>query len=538
MTNKTITDDRVRRSIFPARIFGTSGNIENVSVLKEPVELQIGLSETHLAKVNGKGYVVLDFGREFNGAVRLLTQVAEGGGCRVRIRTGESVSECYAEPGEKNAGNHHTLRDITVTLPMYSDMEFLQTGFRFARIDFLEEKVVYVKAILATEIRRDLHPVGGFTCNDARVNRIFEVASETLQQCMQTYIWDGIKRDRLVWIGDMHPETTAIACLFGEDESVGRSLDYIREHTPLPAWMNNTPTYTAWWIVILHDYYEQNACTEYLKKQIGYLKGALDLINGVVREDGTIAADGSFLFDWPSHDSPDEIVGVYALWVLAAKKCRRLLEAVGESTETCDEMLSKLSRNHSLTVKKQKQCEAFLVYAGIRPAAESYEFLTEGGAKGFSTFLSYYILSAIADGGHPERAVELMKEYYGAMLDMGATTFWEDFDPDRVKGSAPLDRLPKEGEKDIHGDFGKHCYVGFRHSFCHGWSCGPVQFLIKKIGGIEILEAGCGKMRIKPVSAGFTDYRIDYPTPYGKVTIVWKDGKFDIEVPAGVELVD
>lgn len=118
MTNKTITDDRVRRSIFPARIFGTSGNIENVSVLKEPVELQIGLSETHLAKVNGKGYVVLDFGREFNGAVRLLTQVAEGGGCQVRIRTGESVSECYAEPGEKNAGNHHTLRDITVTLPM------------------------------------------------------------------------------------------------------------------------------------------------------------------------------------------------------------------------------------------------------------------------------------------------------------------------------------------------------------------------------------------------------------------------------------
>ena len=189
-------------------------------------------------------------------------------------------------------------------------------------------------------------------------------------------------------------------------------------------------------------------------------------------------------------------------------------------------------------MKKQKQCEAFLVYAGIRPAAESYEFLTEGGAKGFSTFLSYYILSAIADGGHPERAVELMKEYYGAMLDMGATTFWEDFDPDRVKGSAPLDRLPEEGEKDIHGDFGKHCYVGFRHSFCHGWSCGPVQFLIKKIGGIEMLEAGCGKMRIKPVSAGFTDYRIDYPTPYGKVTIVWKDGKFDIEVPAGVELAD
>ena len=32
---------------------------------------------------------------------------------------------------------------------------------------------------------------------------------------MQDCLWDGIKRDRLVWIGDMHPETMSILAVFG-----------------------------------------------------------------------------------------------------------------------------------------------------------------------------------------------------------------------------------------------------------------------------------------------------------------------------------
>ena len=93
-----------------------------------------------------------------------------------------------------------------------------------------------------------------------------------------------------------------------------------------------------------------------------------------------------------------------------------------------------------------------------------------------STFMSYYILKAVAsfDKG---KAIEMMKEYYGAMLDKGATSFFEDFDMEWVENSCRIDEFPKEGERDIHGDFGKYCYVGFRHSLCHGWSAGVVTFI-------------------------------------------------------------
>jgi len=538
MFEDRIIDSRVRESVFPVRLCAVAGAVEHAEILLERTDLQIGLSEQCLVAVNGRGFIVLDFGKEMNASVRILTQVIDGGECRIRIRTGESLSETYAEIGEKNAGNHHTLRDVTVTLPMYSDMEFLQTGFRFVRIDFPEEKRVFLKAVVAVSIHRDLHPVGGFVCDDERVNEIFSVASRTLMLSMQTYIWDGIKRDRLVWIGDMHPESMGIACLFGQDSTVERSLDYVRDHTPLPGWMNNIPTYTAWWLIILHDYFEQNANLSYLEEQRDYIRGALSLLNGVVNEDGTIAVDDSFLFDWPSHGSEDEKVGLYAIWVLAGRKSRRLLHILGEDTSVCDDMLGRLSRNRNTAVSEWKQCEAFLVYAGLKPAGEAHAFLTKGGANGFSTFMSYYLLCAIADGGGAAEAVSLMKEYYGAMLDLGATTFWEDFDLKWKEGSAPLDRLPQEGEHDIHGDFGKHCYVGFRHSFCHGWSCGPIAFLMRRIGGIEILEPGCKKVRIRPEAAGFRFYELTYPTPYGPIRISLRDGKTTVSVPEGVTLAD
>lgn len=40
------------------------------------------------------------------------------------------------------------------------------------------------------------------------------------------------------------------------------------------------------------------------------------------------------------------------------------------------------------------------------------------------------------------------------MLDLGATTFWEDFNLDWIPNAAPIDEPVPAGKKDIHGDFG------------------------------------------------------------------------------------
>ena len=100
--------------------------------------LQIGLNEPKIARFAPGGHVILDFGREMGGGVRILS--ASRKSCRVRIRFGESLTECCSEPGSRqNATNDHGLRDLHTELAMLSDMTFGATGFRFVRLDFEDE---------------------------------------------------------------------------------------------------------------------------------------------------------------------------------------------------------------------------------------------------------------------------------------------------------------------------------------------------------------------------------------------------------------
>jgi len=42
-------------------------------------------------------------------------------------------------------------------------------------------------------------------------------------------------------------------------------------------------------------------------------------------------------------------------------------------------------------------------------------------------FYGYYMLNARAEAGDYQGAMDNIREYWGSMLDLGATTFWEDF---------------------------------------------------------------------------------------------------------------
>lgn len=63
------------------------------------------------------------------------------------------------------------------------------------------------------------------------------------------YLWVGVKRDRLVWVGDLHPEVMTVSTVFGYNEVVPKSLDLIRDITPLPSWMNGISSYSIWWLI-------------------------------------------------------------------------------------------------------------------------------------------------------------------------------------------------------------------------------------------------------------------------------------------------
>lgn len=128
------------------------------------------------------------------------------------------------------------------------------------------------------------------------------------------------------------------------------------------------------------------------------------------------------------------------------------------------------------------------------------------------------------------------------MIALGATTFWEDFNIDWVPEAAPIDNLVPEGKKDIHGDFGAHCYKGFRHSLCHGWASAPTYWLSKYVLGIYPIVPGCQTVTIRPNLGDLEWAEGTFPTPYGDIKVRHERGqngeiKSDIKVPEGIKIV-
>ena len=462
----------MKEFVFPSRIVASVG-VQNAKNLVKKCSLQIGLTEGEdsLAACTAGGYVILDYGKELCASLRLLTFVPAR--AKVHVRFGESLTECCATlGGEQNATNDHAIRDYEVELPEYSDITLPQTGFRFVRIDFLGDvRLKGAVAVSATLRKKAKYIYHG--C-DERIKAIFETAKHTVDICASSgYVWDGVKRDRLVWIGDMHPEMLALTSLYGRVPAIERSLDFVKKQTPLPGWMNTFPTYSMWWIIIVADYYERTGATAFAKRQIPYLEGLLAQMDGCVKEDGRLAYP--FLFvDWPTQGTPQVEPGSRAINIMAVKKAIALLKAFNRDTTTAEEILARL-------LKVEIDCGGKKQVIGLKHFAvgitdEEKKQLVEGNARGMSTFMSYYILKAVASFDK-EKAVEMMKEYYGAMLDIGATSFFEDFDIEWTKNACRIDEFPKAGQKDIHGDFGAYCYKGFRHSLCHGWSSGVVTFI-------------------------------------------------------------
>ena len=158
------------------------------------------------------GHILLDFGRELQGGIVISIQretLGDGGtfteSPTIRLTFGESVMEALSTVGYKNAGNDHAMRDFIAPTSPLSTQYFGNTGFRFVRIEALKADMNF-SCIQAFNEMEDLPYLGEFECDDERLNEIWRVGAYTVNLNMQEYIWDGIKRDRLVCAGDINPE--------------------------------------------------------------------------------------------------------------------------------------------------------------------------------------------------------------------------------------------------------------------------------------------------------------------------------------------
>ena len=171
------------------------------------------------------------------------------------------------------------------------------------------------------------------------------------------------------------------------------------------------------------------------------------------------------------------------------------------------------------------------------PETVNREILSVDPCADLGTFMGFYTLSARAKAKDGAGVIDTIKKFYGAMLDFGATSFWEDFNMDWLENATPIDEPPVPGKRDLHADCGAFCYVGLRHSLCHGWASGPAAVLMQMLCGLEILEPGFARIRLRPDCCNLDSFSCTIPTPKGLIKIdAVKGQEPHIELPDGVEL--
>ena len=518
-----VRDERVREYVPVKRVLWESG-CRNAGAFVGRMELQPEYgSETVRPEIREGGGILLDFGIELHGGIRLVN--SSGRGVRIRLRFGESASEAMGTPDQD-----HAIHDAVLELPTGGMLEYGNTAFRFVRIDAVHEPLVLLNVIAVAQFL-DLEYAGSFESSDERLNRIWKTAAYTLHLNMQDYIYDGVKRDRLVWMGDLNPEVRGILAVFRETALIPKSLDFLRDHTALPKMMNGITSYSFWWVITLYDYYLHSGDLDWLREQRDYLTALLPILCSYTDENGKEQVPPYRFLDWPTSDNAAALhAGLQGLlfWTLnCGIELGRILDFdTSEVRKTVARMAACVP-----DCGDSKAAAAIQTVSGL---ADRSDVVLRDPFRGVSTFYGYYMLRA-----QPVRnALELIRRYWGAMLDYGATTFWEDFNLDWVRNASPVSELPVPGKDDLHADFGDYCYKGLRHSLCHGWACGPAPFLSERVLGVRILAPGCRKLSIRPELAGLDFVRGTFPTPHGLIRVeADKSGKLDIAAPSGVELV-
>jgi hypothetical protein len=127
-----------------------------------------------------------------------------------------------------------------------------------------------------------------------------------------------------------------------------------------------------------------------------------------------------------------------------------------------------------------------------------------------SPFFYAYVLQAMADAGLREEAVEIIREKWGAMIDQGATTFWEMWES------------------------------GVHLSRCHAWSAAPLYLLTENVLGVTPVEPGWRRVRIAPMAAKLEFAKGVVPSPLGRIIVEWEKVGDDqlavrVELPQGME---
>ena len=375
-------------------------------------------------------------------------------------------------------------------------------AFRYVQIQVLDVSSKYaltVEDAVCTAVSSagdaTLQPFGH---TDPLLERMDAVACRTLHNCMQRVFEDGPKRDRRLWLGDLRLQALAnyetyrdldmvkgclylFAALPGDDGQLSSAVFLEPEPEADDTFLLD---YSLLFTGALLDYYKVSGDLDTLRKLWPTALRQLALARARLR-DGLIPDSseiGWCFIDWSLElNKQAAMMGVYLYCLKAGQQIASILQdpvlkdLQAAWLDAAGAVRSQLwDDGRRLFVSGEHRqvswaSQVWMVLGGVCTVSEAkalFARMEQTDAVGMITpYLYHHYVEALLQIGEREKAFSVLRSYWGGMVEAGADTFWELYNP-KNPGESP--------------------YGGtIVNSYCHAWSCGPAYFLRKDDMGVK-----------------------------------------------------
>jgi alpha-L-rhamnosidase len=463
--------------------------------------------------------VLVDFGKETFG--RVIAENIRGKG-KLRLYYGETEQEA-------RAGNLAETFDYIEVNNITGVNDTTETrAFRYIMAQW--DKQVSADGISALYEYLPLEEKGNFECSDSLLNRIYRTSLYTLHLNTREFHLDGIKRDRWIWSGDAYQSYLMNFYTFFDEEVNKRTINALIGHDPVERHINTILDYSFYWLIGIYDNYMYTGDTAFIRQIYPRMKTLMEFSLGRTDSNGFVEGlPGDWVFiDWAPIDKTGEVSFEQLLMsrsLEAISKCAVLAddqESAKKYSKLSADMKKKIldtfwsperkaflhSRiNGILSQNVTRYTNMFAILFDYVDEAKKQEIkrnviLNDTILKITTPYMKFYELAALCEINEKEKVLQFVRDYWGGMLDLGATTIWEAYDP------------AQKGDEH-YAMYGRP----FGKSLCHAWGANPVYLFGKYLLGVKPLSPGYESYLVEPSLAGLQWIKGRVPTPHGNIEV-------------------
>ncbi len=461
-----------------------------------------------VSKEKRDGGTLFDFGKELFGFLYVKNASAS-----------EKIHVSYGESMEEALDVRHSL--VWEDVQGQSEYKLTQRAFRYIFITGTENPEV--------EADYEYLPLpyrGSFRCDDESVNRIYDMCRYTLHINTREILTEAIKRDRWLWGGDSYQAFKFNTYLFHDKDIVRRTLIGMRGKDPVTEHINTIADYSLYFILGTLEYYETYGDKDFIRFIYDRAETLMDFCAS--RED----AEGFFVgkysdwifVDWADIDKDGPVSAEQMLYIASLRAMAKMAALIGRDGKIYEQKadrLTKLTNERffrenlgayvsSFTSGREqvtRHANIFAILYGIadekKTEAIIKNVLENDRVPAITTpFFGGFELDAMAKIGRTDLVEKRIRTYWKGMLDLGATTVWEEYNP------------TFSGAK--HYEMYNHKYG---KSLCHAWGASPIYLLGRYFLGVRPTSVAFETFEVCPHLGGFSFIEGTVPVGDGEVQI-------------------